>query len=48
MLDGGRGSDTIYARDGKPDWIEGGKGYDDALVDATDTLIGIEKLLKKK
>jgi uncharacterized repeat protein (TIGR01451 family) len=36
------GSDTFYAQDGQPDFIDGGKGTDDAYVDSSDTYTGIE------
>jgi hypothetical protein len=43
VLIGGRGNDTIRARDGKKDIIRGGPGYDKANVDKVDKVKGVEK-----
>ena len=43
VLIGGRGNDTIKARDGKKDIIRGGPGYDKAYVDKVDKVKGVEK-----
>ena len=40
---GGRGNDTIRARDGKKDIIRGGPGRDKAYVDQVDKVTGVEK-----
>jgi hypothetical protein len=39
----GRGNDTIYARNRRPDLIAGGVGRDIAFVDPCDTLTGVEQ-----
>jgi VCBS repeat-containing protein len=43
VLIGGRGNDTIRARDGKKDIIRGGPGRDTAYVDKVDKVKGVEK-----
>src|SRR5215204_5176880 len=43
VLIGGRGNDTIRARDGNRDIIRGGPGYDKAYVDKVDKVKGVEK-----
>lgn len=46
ILDGGEGNDLILARDGKPDIVRGGPGFDRAQVDkGLDDVAGIEKLI---
>jgi hypothetical protein len=43
VLIGGRGNDTIRAKDGKRDIIRGGPGRDTAYVDKVDKVTGVEK-----
>src|SRR5215213_9918054 len=43
VLIGGRGNDTLRARDGNRDIIRGGPGYDKAYVDRVDKVKGVEK-----
>lgn len=42
VLRGGAGEDLLDARDGAPDVVDGGSGFDTALVDAGDRVIDIE------
>jgi VCBS repeat-containing protein len=43
VLIGGRGNDTIRAKDGNKDIIRGGPGHDKAYVDRVDKVKGVEK-----
>ena len=45
VFDGGPGNDTLDARDGGPDYVYGGDGFDKAILDwkSRDVLKGIEK-----
>ena len=42
---GGAGNDTIYARNGKPNMLDGQAGRDRATADERDLLISIETTL---
>ena len=39
------GNDALYARDGLPDYLDGGAGFDAAQRDALDGLFAVEQIV---
>jgi Ca2+-binding RTX toxin-like protein len=47
VLVGGAGNDRLFARDGKADRVNGGRGLDRAWIDRRDAVTGVERVYRR-